>query len=342
MRRAGRDACDIERVGGHDAAVTTGRFAPSPSGPLHMGNLRTALLAWCFVRAEGGRFLVRTEDLTTAAPDAGAAAAAARHERGQLDDLAVVGLDHDGEVVRQSERAALYDAAIDRLEAAGLTYPCFCTRREIREAVSAPHGPTTEGAYPGTCAALTDVERAARRADGRRAAVRLRAGGEVVDAVDELHGPVSAAVDDFVLRRGDGVAAYNLAVVVDDATQGVDQVVRGDDLLETTPRQVLLQRLLGLRTPRYAHVPLVLGPDGERLAKRHGAVTLRDRLGLGQSPHEVVGLLAASLGLAAPGEPVTAGEVLARFRPDLLPRDPWVWAEPPTGPGGGSAGVPEV
>jgi glutamyl-tRNA synthetase len=300
--------------------MTTGRFAPSPSGPLHLGNLRTALLAWCFARREGGRFLVRFEDLST---EAGGGA-----EQGQLDDLALLGLDHDGPVVSQSRRSHLYDAAIARLERDGLTYPCFCSRREIREASAAPHGPLAEGAYPGTCRHLDEAgraERAARLPAGRSPAVRLRAGSARVSVRDELCGEVESVVDDVVLRRGDGVAAYNLAVVVDDADQGVDQVVRGDDLLATTPRQVLLQRMLGLPGPRYAHVPLVLGPGGGRLAKRDGAVTLSERLALGESPGRVIGMLAESLGLAAAGEELDARTVMERLDPDRLPRAPWRW-----------------
>jgi len=295
--------------------MTVGRFAPSPSGSLHLGSLRTALLAWCAARHEQGGFLVRMEDLTTGA--------APVREREQLDDLARLGLDHDGPVVRQSERRHLYDAAVDRLVAAGRTYPCYCSRREIREAAAAPHGPPT-GTYPGTCRGLDERARRERERGGRRPALRLLADGTRVSFVDRLHGERSGEVDDFVLRRADGVAAYNLAVVVDDADQGVDQVVRGDDLLPTTPRQVLLQRLLGLPTPAYLHVPLVLGPDGERLAKRHGAVGLSDRLRAGDTPERVLGLLAGSVGLASPGEAVTAEQVLGRFDPDRLPRAPWI------------------
>jgi glutamyl-tRNA synthetase len=227
-------------------------------------------------------------------------------------------------VVRQSERTGLYDVAVAALESAGLTYPCFCSRREIRLAAAAPHRPDPDGTYPGTCRDLTDEERADRVRAGRTPALRLRADGAVVRVEDRLHGPQEAAVDDLVLRRADGVAAYNLAVVVDDADQGVDQVVRGDDLLSTTGRQVLLQRLLGLPTPTYAHVPLVLGPDGARLAKRHGAVTLADRSEADESPEDVVGLLASSLGWAPPGARLSAGEVLERFDPDAVPRSPWV------------------
>jgi glutamyl-tRNA synthetase len=297
--------------------VSTGRFAPSPTGPLHLGNLRTALLAWLFARSSGGRFLVRMEDLdrVTSSRD---------HEQRQLQDLAALGLDWDGEVVRQSERFHRYDAAIVRLAEQGLVYECFCTRREIREAAAAPHGDGPELAYPGTCRDLTDQERDARRAAGRPPALRLRAGGVVVRVHDRLHGEVEAVVDDVVLRRNDGVPAYNLAVVVDDAAQGVEEVVRGDDLLLSTPRQVHLARLLGLPTPGHAHVPLVLGPDGQRLAKRHGAVTLADQAAAGHDARAVLGQLAGSLGLAAPGERPTASDLVGRFDPGALPRAPWV------------------
>ncbi len=297
--------------------MTTGRFAPSPTGELHLGNLRTALLAWCFARHDGGRFLIRVEDLTTGAEPIG--------EAQQLSDLAVLGLDHDGEIVRQSERTGAYDAAIDRLAAQGLTYECFCSRREIREAAAAPHGPGTEGAYPGTCAGLDEAQRQARRAEGRLPAIRLRADGAEVGFHDEVHGDVAPrVVDDLVLRRADGIAAYNLAVVVDDGAQGVDQVVRGDDLVDTTPRQVLLQQLLELPTPRYVHVPLVFGPDGERLGKRHGAVGLSGRRAAGDPPERVLGALAHSLGLAAAGESVFAAQVLERFDPATVQLREWV------------------
>jgi glutamyl-tRNA synthetase len=233
---------------------------------LHVGNLRTALLAWLVARSAGEPFLVRMEDLDQVT-------SSVVHEAAQLGDLAAIGIDWDGVVVRQSERFDRYHAAIDVLTAAGLTYECSCTRREIREAASAPHG--VELRYPGTCRDLTEAQRRARRGE-RPAALRLRAPAEGVTVVDLLAGRHTAVPDDVVLRRNDGVPAYNLAVVVDDAAQEVSTVVRGDDLLASTPRQVLLQRLLGLPTPRYAHVPLVVGADGERLAKRHGAVTLAD------------------------------------------------------------------
>jgi glutamyl-tRNA synthetase len=302
--------------------VADGRFAPSPTGRLHLGNLRTALLAWLFARSSGGRFRVRMEDL-----DAGSVRV--EHYDGQLDDLRALGLDWDGPVVRQSERRDVYDAAIAQLVDLDLTYRCYCTRREIQEAASAAHGdPMPEGAYPGTCRTLTASEQAEREGAGRRPALRLRAAaGLVVSCVDRLHGRMSAVVDDVVLRRGDGTPAYNLAVVVDDAAQGVDEVVRGDDLLLSTPRQVHLASLLGVAVPSHAHVPLVLGVDGARLAKRHGAVTLGDRGALGETPDDVRSLLAWSVGLASPGERVSMSTLLARFDPDALPREPWVFSE---------------
>ncbi len=300
-------------------AVAVGRFAPSPTGDLHLGNLRTALLAWLFARSAGSRFLVRVEDLD-------AKVASPEHERRQLADLAAIGLDWDGEVVRQSERFDLYHEAIRRLTDRGLTYECTCTRREIQEAASAAHGEVPGGVYPGTCLQLTERERAARAADGRPAAIRLRAQVASLELVDRLHGRYEGVVDDVVLRRNDGVPAYNLAVVVDDADQGIEEVVRGDDLLPSTPRQLHLADLLGLPPPTHAHVPLVLGPDGERLAKRHGSVTLADRLALGESPDDVRSLLAATLGLAEPGEPVTMAQLVERFDPEALPREPWTYA----------------
>ncbi|NKY50042.1 tRNA glutamyl-Q(34) synthetase GluQRS [Nocardia vermiculata] len=286
-----------------------GRFAPSPSGDLHLGNLRTALLAWLFARTTARNFRIRVEDL-----DRVREGAADR----QLADLAAIGLDWDGKVVYQSARTEYYAAAIDQLTAAGATYECYCTRREIQKAVTAPHGPM--GAYPGTCRNLTTAQRAAKREEGRPAALRLRAETNEFEITDAIHGRYRGLVDDFVLRRGDGTAAYNLAVVVDDAAQGFDQIVRGDDLLPSTPRQAYLATVLGLAVPTYAHVPLVLNTDGARLAKRDGAVTLRDRTALGESPRQVFALLAASLGYQ--GERPRA--LLAQFTPATVPRAPWI------------------
>jgi glutamyl-tRNA synthetase len=277
-----------------------GRFAPSPTGTLHLGNLRTALLAWLFARSAGSEFLMRVEDL-----DAGRVRPEFVDE--QLGDLAAIGLDWDGEVVVQSQRASLYADAIARLD----VYECFCTRAEIREAASAAHGPV--GAYPGTCRDLSPAERDALRAQ-RPPALRVRADGSMVGFVDRVAGRFEGAVDDFVVRRNDGAYAYNLAVVVDDADQGVEEVVRGADLLDSTPRQIWLFRALGAREPAYAHVPLVLGPDGRRLAKRDGDVTLREL-----APADAVAWMARSLALP-PAR--TAADLLPSFDPDALPREP--------------------
>ena len=301
--------------------MADGRFAPSPTGDLHLGNLRTALVAWLAARSAGSRFVVRMEDLDRVQ-------SSADHEASQLADLAALGLDWDGEVVRQSERFDRYEAAIARLDAAGLTYPCYCTRREIREAAAAPHGdPLPEGAYPGTCRELTAAERRESEADGRPAALRLRADPDLEVTVDDaVLGSITGRVDDVVLRRNDGVPAYNLAVVVDDAAQGVEEVVRGDDLASSSPRQRHLAELLGLPPVRYAHVPLVLGPEGTRLAKRDGAVTLVEQRALGRTPAEVCGLLARSLGLREDAAPIRPRELLAAFRWDAVGRDAWRWA----------------
>jgi glutamyl-tRNA synthetase len=284
-----------------------GRYAPSPTGELHLGNLRTALLAWLSARSRGAEFLIRIEDL-----DRGRSRE--RWIGTQLSELETLGIDWDGEPVRQSERDELYAEAVNRLEDAGLIYECFCTRAEIREASSAPHGDLPEGAYPGTCAHLTESELAERRASGRPPALRVRAGGEGVTFSDLVLGETTGVVDDFVVRRNDGDHAYNLAVTVDDADQSIDEVVRGADLLDSTPRQLWLFDRLGLRPPsHYAHVPLMLGEDGDRLAKRHGAVTLEERLAGGESIATIVGEMGASVGLAEAGQEIAPRELIPGF-----------------------------
>jgi glutamyl-tRNA synthetase len=293
--------------------VGAGRFAPSPTSELHLGNLRTALLAWLFARSTGRGFRLRIEDLDTARVDA-----AAGVEAGQVRDLAAIGLDFDGPLVRQSERLDAYRDALAGLD----TYPCYCTRREIAEAASAPHGDGYRP-YPGTCLRLSSARRAELAAT-RPPALRVRADGAKQTITDALHGRVSGAVDDFVLLRNDGTPAYNLAVVVDDLAMEVDQVVRGDDLLSSAPRQAWLATRLGGTPPTYAHVPLAVNADGKRLAKRDGAVSLSALAELGVGPERVLTRLAGSLGLAGADEPTTPSALLDRFDPSALPREPWV------------------
>lgn len=288
-----------------------GRFAPAPTGPLHLGSLRTALVAWLFARSQGAHFRLRIDDLDPQR-------SRRQHEAGQIADLSALGIDWDGPVVRQSERLGRYEQAIASLEADGRLYPCFCSRAEIRDAASAPHGELPEGSYPGTCASLPAAETRRRIAAGLQFALRIRAGGARIQFDDAILGTRSGVVDDFVVRRADGVPAYQLAVVLDDADQGIGQVVRGDDLADSTPRQILLERLLGLPIPSYAHVPLVLGPDGTRLAKRHGGATLADR---GEPPAATLAWLAHTLGLAGGADAAhCAGDLLDGFDPALIPR----------------------
>jgi glutamyl-tRNA synthetase len=296
-----------------------GRFAPSPTGQLHLGNARSALLGWLQARSAGGEFLLRIEDLDRA------------RCRPELEevlrlDLEYLGLTWDGEVLRQSERGATYEEALERLEGAGRLYPCFCSRAEIARAATAPHGASDDGPrYPGNCRDLTAAQRA-ERSRTRHPALRFRPEpGRVTTFDDLVHGPqsqdVEAVVGDFVVRRNDGVASYQLAVVVDDAASGVTDVLRGDDLLGSTPRQLQLLDALGLPQPRHAHVPLLMGDDGKRLAKREGAFAVADLRRLGIPPERVVGVLAGWSGIGV-GEPIAARELVAGFSLDNVPRTP--------------------
>ena len=306
-----------------------GRFAPSPTGPLHLGNARTALLAWLAARAERSSFVMRVEDLDGPRVRPGL-------ETLILSELRWLGLDWDeGPDVggprapyRQSERRASYQAALDRLRADGAVYPCFCSRAEIAAASRAPHGPGDEGPrYPGTCRGLSPAE-VADHARRRPPAWRLRAEAGEVAFEDGVHGrrafDVAAEVGDFVVARADGVAAYQLAVVVDDAAMGIEEVVRGDDLLSSTARQLLLYRALSLPPPRFAHVPLVVGEDGARLAKRHGALSVGELRARGVDPRRVAGLLAALSGLAGGDLPIDPRQLVDGFSLSRLPRGPAV------------------
>lgn len=291
----------------------SGRFAPSPTADLHLGNLRTAVLAWLFARSTGRAFVLRIEDLDTARV-AAAQGVAAR----QVGDLASLGLNFDGEVVWQSRRLEVYAQAISNLD----TYPCYCTRKEIAEAASAPNGDGLRP-YPGTCLQLS-AARKAELAATRSPAIRVRAANAVSTVHDTFAGQVSGVVDDFVLFRNDGAPAYNLAVVVDDLAAGVDQVVRGSDLLSSAPRQAWLATKLAGQVPQYVHVPLAINSQGVRLAKRDGAVTLADLQAINVGPAQALSRIAESLNLAEAGEQVTVADLLSRFDPDQLPRKPWV------------------
>jgi glutamyl-tRNA synthetase len=294
------------------------RLAPSPTGALHVGNARTFLLTWLHARAAGGSVVLRIDDLDGPRVKAG-------REKDAIEDLRWLGLDWDaGEpIFRQSERKAVYDAACERLREAGLAYPCVCTRSEVESAASAPHGP--EGPpYPGTCRGRFADARAARAATGRESALRFVARPGPVAFEDLFAGPqgfeTSVETGDFVIRKSNGTAAYQLATVLDDAASGVDLVIRGEDLLSSTARQILLQEALNLPRPSYLHLPLVVGPDGLRLAKRHGDTTLRALRAAGWNAAALVGWLAATAGLAAPRERIAAAQLLNRYDLAKIPR----------------------
>lgn len=295
-----------------------GRYAPSPSGDLHFGNLRTAALAWLFARGSGRRFHMRVEDIDSARSSRTSATR-------QLDDLAAIGLEWDGEVVYQSDRLARYEDVAAQLQHKGLIYECYCTRRDIQAAASAPH--SVPGIYPGTCRNLSDADRERKRAEvaraGRAPSLRLRTDVPDFTVHDHFVGDYTSDVDDFVIRRGGNLGqagdfAYNFVVVVDDGDHGIDQVTRGDDLLASSGRQAYLAQLLGYAVPSYVHVPLVLGPEGKRLAKRDGAVTLREMSADAGGVGRVVEKLCASLGYP---QASSLAEVLDKFEPARLPRE---------------------
>jgi glutamyl-tRNA synthetase len=299
-------------------SAVVGRLAPSPTGAQHVGNARTYLAAWLSARSQGGRVVVRIEDIDSPRVKRGAAEQA-------LADLAWLGLDTDGEVVVQSGRLPLYDDALAELRAGEHVYPCTCTRSEIERAASAPHSDHEGPAYPGTCAA--------RRAGDagsldRPWCWRFRVPQRSPSFVDGFIGP--CAIDlrqvggDFVVWKSARTPAYQLSVVVDDAAQGVTEVVRGDDLVSSTPRQLLLYEALGLRPPRFIHLPLVVGPDGRRLAKRHGDTRLAALREAGVRAELLVGLLAWSCGWIETIRPVTPHELLPLFRLETIPRRPFI------------------
>lgn len=301
--------------------MTVGRFAPSPSGRIHLGNILCSLLAWLSARQKGGRMVLRIEDLDTAR-------CPRRYALRMEEDLRWLGLTWDegpgAEEGRgpyyQSERTALYAAALERLRARGLVYPCFCTRAELH-AASAPHREDGQVLYPGTCRRLSPAE-AAERARTRPPAMRLRVPEETIAFTDGHMGPyeenLARECGDFLLRRSDGMFAYQLAVVVDDAAMGVTEVVRGADLLASTPRQLLLYRLLDLPAPSFYHLPLLLTADGRRLSKRNADAGL-DALAERCSPEEILGKLAYLAGFHPSAAPASAQALLAEFDWEKVP-----------------------
>jgi glutamyl-tRNA synthetase len=311
-----------------DAPFVT-RLAPSPTGALHLGNARTFVLTWLLARQAGGRIVLRSEDLDRNRVKPGAAAA-------QLADLAWLGLDFDGDPVAQSSRTALYDAALERLAAHGHAYPCICSRRDVASAASAPHAGSEGPRYPGTCRGrFASFERAAAELAGtaRRPAWRFVVDPSDVAFDDAFRGRV--AIDpsreggDFVIRSPDDMTSYQLAVCVDDAAMGITEVIRGADLLTSTPRQILLHRALRQYVPRYTHLPLVVAKDGAKLSKRRRDLELAALRRSGVAPERVVAWIARTSGITDVPEHVTARELIGRFALARLPADEIVVGDAP-------------
>ena len=296
--------------------MTAGRYAPSPSGRMHLGNLMCCLLAWLSAKSKGGQVLLRIEDLDTMrCPRVYADAI--------VDDLAWLGLAADGPTptVYQSERSEIYQQYYDVLLKKGLVYPCFCSRSQLH-AASAPHRSDGQVVYAGTCRGLSDAE-VARRSLTRAPAFRVQVPDEEIAFTDGHLGRYAENLardcGDFYLRRADGVFAYQLAVVVDDALMGVTEVVRGSDLLSSTPRQLWLYRELGLTAPQFYHLPLLLAPDGRRLSKRDGDQSL-ENLRARYTPQEIIGKLAYVCGLQDTPAPASPQELVPRFSWDKVPK----------------------
>lgn len=301
------------------AVASITRLAPSPTGALHLGNARTFLINWLLARQRGWRIILRIEDIDGPRIKAGA-------DRQLIEDLRWLGLDWDEGPIYQTARLERYRDAIRRLLDAGQAYPCVCSRREIETAASAPH--QASPVYPGTCRdrRFASIDEA-RRASGRSPAIRFGVpAGQIVTFHDEFCGPISFDVSkqlgDFVIAKADGTPAYQLAVVVDDAEMNVTHIVRGDDLIDSTPRQLLLYQALGMtgQTPRYCHVPLVVGHDGRRLAKRHGDTRLSAYREAGVSPTSILQALARWCGIAGHADVRLASDLIGAFRLDALPR----------------------
>ncbi len=299
-----------------------GRLAPSPTGLLHLGNAWAFLWAWLACRAAAGRMILRMEDID-------ATRSRSEYASAIIQDLEWLGLDWDEEPVAQSSRYPLYEQALERLKKAHSVYPCYCTRRELREQYSlanAPHVGDLGAPYLGACRTLLSEDRAKHEQNGRKPGWRLRCPDSEYAFVDGIYGPqqytLAACGGDFLLQRSDGVWAYQLAVVVDDGLMGVTQVVRGQDILASTPRQLVLFELLGFSPPHYAHVPLLCDEHGDRLAKRHQSLTLAALRHAGQTPQAVIGLLAYLARLRPTNAPIHPRELLAGFSLSALPKEP--------------------
>lgn len=306
-------------MSGNSAVSAIGRLAPSPTGAQHLGNARTYLIAWLSVRQRGGRVALRIEDIDSPRikPDAAKQA---------VLDLRWLGLDWDEGPLVQSERLPLYHSALAQLQAKELVYPCTCTRSDVERAASAPHQEHEGPVYPGTCAGRT--VRDAEALGDRPYCWRFRLPDQTPAFVDGFRGPTHLDLrtcgGDFVVRKAESAPAYQLAVVVDDAAQGVTEVVRGDDLVPSTPRQLLLYEALGLPPPSFIHVPLVVGPDGRRLAKRHGDTRLSALRQAGVPAEMLLGLLAWSCGWIDRIEPIAARDLVSLFRLESIPPKPFV------------------
>ncbi len=296
-----------------------GRLAPSPTGAQHVGNARTYLIAWLSARSQQGRVVLRIEDIDSSRAKPGAV-------EGACADLRWLGLEWDDAPILQTQRLPLYQGALERLKAQELVYPCTCTRADIERAASAPHAEHEGAIYPGTCAYRRAGDEAS--VGDRPYAWRMRVSNETIEYDDTIVGPVAqnlqAIGGDFVVWRSAGTPAYQLAVVVDDADQRVTEVIRGDDLIPSTPRQIVLYRALGLPPPRFAHIPLVHGSDGKRLAKRQSDIRLASLREAGVSPEALLGLLAWSCGWLPQVEPVRLLDLCARFQMRTIPREPFI------------------
>lgn len=313
-------------------SIPTGRLAPSPTGYAHLGNAWAFLLAWLAIRSIGGRLILRLEDIDPqrSRPE---------YASSLLEDLRWLGLDWDegpdkggarGPYV-QSAREAIYDDALKKLDMAGLVYPCYCTRKELRQLAAAPHIDDIGAPYPGTCRTLDAVQRTTLAKSGRKPTLRLHCPEDILTFTDLSLGlqcfTLTDCGGDFALRRSDGVWAYQLVVAIDDALMGVTQVVRGRDILSSTPRQIAILQILGHQVPTYGHIPLLLNEQGERLAKRHQSLTLRYLHDQGVEAQRIIGLLGYLAGLVSSEKPISPSELISHFSWKYLPKTDRVVSE---------------